>query len=86
MLGGKNHSRYLPYLLRQRFLGKVVSVPPNQSLKLTEPAVDDFAARQKNFLRKSTVCRAYSLPLIWLHVAQLSSGSLGGNVQLKAIY
>jgi hypothetical protein len=26
--------------------------PPNQSLKLTEPAVDDFAARQKNFLRK----------------------------------
>ena len=24
----------------------------NQSLKLTEPAVDDFAARQKNFLRK----------------------------------
>jgi len=23
--------------------------PPNQSLKLTEPAVDDFAARQKKF-------------------------------------
>jgi hypothetical protein len=27
-------------------------VRPNQSLKLTEVAVDDFAARQKNFLRK----------------------------------
>jgi hypothetical protein len=27
-------------------------MPPNQSLKLTEPAVGDFAARQKNFLRK----------------------------------
>jgi hypothetical protein len=27
-------------------------VRSNQSLKLTEPAVDDLAARQKNFLRK----------------------------------
>jgi hypothetical protein len=44
-------------------------VRSNQSLKLTEPAVDDFAARQKNFLGKGDVCRAYSLPLIWLHVA-----------------
>jgi hypothetical protein len=34
---------------------------PNQSLKLTEPAVDDFAARQKNFLReKRFLPRVYS--------------------------
>jgi hypothetical protein len=26
-----------------------VQTPPNQSLKLTEPAVDDFAARKKIF-------------------------------------
>jgi hypothetical protein len=44
-------------------------VQANQSLKLTENTVDDFAARQKNFLGKSDVSRAYSLPLIWLHVA-----------------
>ncbi len=41
--------------------GKNVHAQPNQSLKLTEPAVDDFAARQKNFLRKGDICRAYSL-------------------------
>jgi hypothetical protein len=28
-------------------------VPPNQSLKLTEPAVDDFAARQRIFYGKA---------------------------------
>ena len=26
-----------------------LSLPPNQSLKLTEPALDDFAAREKLF-------------------------------------
>ena len=26
--------------------------PPNQSLKLTEPAVGDFAARQKTFFKE----------------------------------
>ena len=28
-------------------------LPPNQSLKLTEPAVDDFAAREKIFKGKA---------------------------------
>jgi hypothetical protein len=44
-------------------------LPPNQSLKLTEPSVDDFAARQKNFLRKwQCLPRVYSTGN-WLHVA-----------------
>ena len=30
-----------------------ISLQPNQSLKLTEPAVDDFAARQKIFKGKA---------------------------------
>ena len=32
---------------------EIGKVPPNQSLKLTEPAVDDFAARQKIFKGKA---------------------------------
>jgi hypothetical protein len=44
-------------------------VRPNQSLKLTEPAVDDFAARQKKFLTKwRHLPRVYST-WNWLHVA-----------------
>jgi len=31
---------------------KIIGAPANQSLKLTEPAVDDFAARQKTFFRE----------------------------------
>jgi len=48
---------------------KIVQLRPNQSLKLTEPAVDDFAARQKNFLMKRRCLpRVYST-WNWLHVA-----------------
>ena len=54
-------------------------LPPNQSLKLTEPAVDDLAARQKIFLRKGDVCRAYILQGTGCTSPQLSSGSLGGT-------
>jgi hypothetical protein len=31
---------------------------PNQSLKLTEPAVDDFAARQKTFFKEMAMFAA----------------------------
>ena len=34
------------------------AVRPNKSLKLTEPAVDDFAARQKTFLKEMTMSAA----------------------------
>ena len=43
--------------------------PPNQSLKLTEPAVNDLATRKKNFRERGHAYRAYILPSIWLHVA-----------------
>jgi hypothetical protein len=52
---------------------------PNQSLKLTEIAVDDFAARQKNFLMKCNACRAYSLQGTGCTSPQLSSGSLANK-------
>jgi hypothetical protein len=35
-----------------RLVSQGCELRPNQSLKLTEPAVDNFAARQKKFLRK----------------------------------
>ena len=34
----------------QRLTGLPSCLPPNQSLKLTEPAVDDFAARNNQLL------------------------------------
>jgi hypothetical protein len=42
--------------------------PPNQSLKLTEPAVDDFAARKKFLRERHYLPRVYSTGN-WLHVA-----------------
>jgi len=41
---------------------------PNQSLKLTEPAIDDFAARKKIFKETAMSARVYSTGN-WLHVA-----------------
>jgi hypothetical protein len=32
--------------------------PPNQSLKLTEPAVDDFAARREKFFKEKAMSAA----------------------------
>jgi hypothetical protein len=51
----------------------------NQSLKLTEVAVDDFAARKKLFLGKGDACRAYILQGTGCTSPQLSSGPLGGK-------
>ena len=56
----------------------VSGLPPNQSLKLTEPAVDDFA-RAKH---PATVGRAYHARIGFRRygtsLPQLSSGPLGG--------
>ena len=62
------------------FAGRSLTLQPNQSLKLTEPAVDDFAARNNRLAivtgiaprGLNSVAAAASLP-------QLSSGPLGRN-------
>ena len=46
--------------MRMGILINIQVLPPNQSLKLTEAAIVDFAARQKNFLGKWR-----SLPRVW---------------------
>jgi len=40
-------------IVRKGILINIQVSPPNQSLKLTEPAVDDFAARKKLFKGKA---------------------------------
>ena len=64
---------------RNDYCGNVAR--PNQSLKLTEPAVGDFAARQKIFSGNGDVCRAYSLHGTGCTSPQLSSGPLDGITQ-----
>ena len=52
----------------------------NQSLKLTEPAVDDFAARFRQFYNRTVMsARAYELHGLGCSPPQLSSGPLGGE-------
>ena len=54
--------------------------PPNQSLKLTEVAVDDFAARQ--YAENDMISRyvnAMNYTKLACSPPQLSSGPLGGN-------
>jgi len=58
-------------------MSKTNDAPPNQSLKLTEPAVDDFARAKQ----PATVGR--DLPRAdWIPSPQLSSDPLGGKNKL----
>ena len=54
-------------------------VPPNQSLKLTEPAVDDFARAKQPATIGQDLSRADWLPCRRNFRRQLSSGPLGGE-------
>ena len=49
-------------LSSQRGTGLLSALPPNQSLKLTEPTVDDFATHQKKILGKRIGLQAVILP------------------------
>ncbi len=58
-------------------------VPPNQSLKLTEGAVDDFAARCWTSLAASDWnVRAMNYMAAAVRRRQLSSGPLGGTATI----
>ena len=53
-------------------------LPPNQSLKLTEPAVDDFARVKQPVTIGQDLARADWIPRRRNFRRQLSSGPLGG--------
>ena len=52
---------------------------PNQSLKLTEPAVDDFARAKQTATIRLDIPRADWIPRRRNFRRQLSSGPLGGR-------
>jgi len=54
-------------------------LPPNQSLKLTEVAVDDFARAKQAATIGLDLARADWIPSLRTSSPQLSSGSLGGQ-------
>jgi len=53
-------------------------LPPNQSLKLTEVAVDDFARAKQPVTIGQDLSRADWIPSLRHFVAAASSGPLGG--------
>jgi len=53
----------------QRDTGLPASLPPNQSLKLTEPAVDDFARAKQTATIGHDIPRADWIPLLRHFVA-----------------
>ena len=55
--------------VRKRVLIKIHLSPPNQSLKLTEPAVDDFARAQQPATVGRDLPRADWIPLLRHFVA-----------------
>jgi hypothetical protein len=57
-------------------------LPPNQSLKLTEPAVDDFARAKHPVTIGLDLSRADWIPSLRTSLPQLSSGPLGGDTKL----
>jgi hypothetical protein len=56
-------------------------LPPNQSLKLTEPAVDDFARAKHPVTIGLDLSRADWIPSLRTSLPQLSSGPLGGQTK-----
>ena len=65
--------------VRKRVLINIHLSPPNQSLKLTEPAVDDFARAKIGFTIGRSLPRADWLPRRRGSPPHLSSGPLGGK-------
>jgi hypothetical protein len=60
-------------------------LPPNQSLKLTEPAVDDFARAKQTATIGLDIPRADWLPRRRGSPPHLSSGPLGGKKNLGSL-
>ncbi len=62
-------SKYKTFLARGIVQINQLSLPPNQSLKLTEPAVDDFARAKQPATIRLDIPRADWIPLLRHFVA-----------------
>jgi len=61
--------KYEAFLVRSRVQLNQLTLPPNQSLKLTEPAVDDFARAKQSVTIGQNLARADWIPSLRHFVA-----------------